>query len=75
MSKETIKAKYIGLHDNLSASFYDGKSNLTKEEFDIQHGKIWDDMKGELLAGGFISLPGPTKLELLEARISALENK
>ena len=51
-----IKAKYKELHDLLSESYYNSH-NISKEEFDIQHGKIWDDMKAELIAGSFIKPP------------------
>lgn len=52
-----IKAKYKALHDTLSESYYAGTSGLTKEEFDLQHGQIWNDMRGELIQYGYIIPP------------------
>ncbi len=75
MTEKDIRDKYRKLHDDLSASYYDGKSGLTKEEFDAQHGQIWSDMEAELIAEGHIKPPESTELELLKARISALEKK
>ena len=74
-SEADIKVNYIKLHDDLSASYYDGESGLTKEEFDIQHGKIWKDMEAELLTEGHLKSPEPTELEQLKARVEALEKK
>ncbi len=52
-----IKAKYKNLHDTLSENYYAGTSGLTKEEFDIQHGKIWANMEAKLIAGGYLIPP------------------
>lgn len=60
MTEVEIKAKYLGLHNELAESYYSGSSGLAKEEFDIQHGQIWTDMETELRAGGFIAEPKPT---------------
>lgn len=75
-----IKAKYKKLHDDLSDAYYGGTSGLTKEEFDIQHGKIWGDMETELIAEGFM-LPLepardlPAEMDDLKARVEKLERK
>ncbi len=34
---------YLRRHDELSRSYYSGKSGLSKEEFDRQHGAIWTE--------------------------------
>jgi len=47
-----IKAKYKKLHDDLTERYYQ-RHELSKEEFDAQHGKIWADMEAELKASGF----------------------
>ncbi len=58
MTAEEIRAKYKELHDTLSESYYQ-RHELSKEDFDVQHGQIWTDMEAELLAEGFIKLPDP----------------
>lgn len=57
LTEEEIRAKYMVLHNELSESYYSGASGLTKEEFDTQHGQIWNDMKAELIAEGYIQPP------------------
>lgn len=59
MTEAEIKAKYKARHDTLSESYYAGTSGLSKEEFDQQHGKIWDDMRKELISYGYITPPKP----------------
>lgn len=54
---EEIRANYKAQHDTLSESYYAGTSGLTKEEFDTQHGAIWNAMEAELIAQGCISPP------------------
>jgi len=61
MTEKEIKDKAKQDHDTLSASYYAGTSGLTKEQFDLQHGQIWDDMTTELLAEGFIKPPQPKR--------------
>ena len=61
MTEKEIKAHYQKLHDELTEAYYGGTSGLTKEEFDLQHGKIWADMELELIAGGFIEPPVPPR--------------
>ena len=75
-----IKIKYKALHDELSESYYAGSSGLTKEEFDLQHGKMWSDMEAELkTASDYIESIPPRDLETeiddLKARIETLEMK
>jgi len=75
MTEEEIRSKYKKLHNKLSESYYAGNSGLTKEEFDTQHGKIWNDMGAELLEGGLIPTPGPDledRIALLEARVKEI---
>lgn len=75
-----IRAKYKALHDTLTDAYYSGTSGLTKEEFDQQHGKIWDDMEAELRAGGFIAEPEPPRdlvaeIDTLKLQVGKLEKK
>lgn len=65
MTEAEIKANYKELHDLLSESYYNFY-NISKEEFDSQHGAIWDNMEAELLAGRFIKLPEPPRDLLAE---------
>ncbi len=62
---EKMKTKYKELHDLLSESYYNFH-NLSKSEFDIQHGKIWSDMEAELIAEGFLIPPEPPRDLLAE---------
>jgi len=80
MTEEEIKTKYKGLHDELSNGYYSGTSGLTKEEFDLQHGKIWNDMEAELIAEGYRQPPEPvrdlaTEIDELKVKIEILEKK
>ena len=80
MTETEIKAKYKKLHDTLTSKFYSGKSKLSKEEFDLQHGKIWSDMEVELIAEGYLRPSEPTRdllveIDALRARIEELEKK
>jgi len=59
MTAEEIRYKHKALHDELSDAFYAGTSGLTKEEFDLQHGRIWADMEAELIAEGYLTPPAP----------------
>jgi len=65
-----IKARYKRQHDELSDAYYGGTSELTKEEFDIQHGQVWNDMEAELTAEGFIKLPEPPKSTHISTLVS-----
>jgi len=56
-SEAEIRASYKLQHDELSADYYAGTSGLTKEEFDTQHGQIWNDMESELIAEGYRQPP------------------
>lgn len=74
-----IKETYKNLHDSLSDSYYK-RHELTKEEFDLQHGKIWADMEAELIAEGHIQPPKPARdlvaeIDELKNRIAILETK
>jgi len=75
-----IKAKYKTLHDELSEGYYSGTRVLSKEQFDLQHGKIWTDMKVELITEGYLTPPKPPRdlaaaIDRLEARLRKLEEK
>ena len=75
-----IKSKYKAQHDTRSESYYAGTSGLTKEQFALQHGKIWNDMEAELIAKGYLKLPEPVKdlaaeIDSLKAKIEKLENE
>ena len=72
-TEKEIKDNYKAQHDILTKNFYAGISGLTKEQFDLQHGKVWADMEAELIAGGFITLP-PLPRDL-EAELDALKTK
>lgn len=80
MTAEKIKTKYKTLHDELSEAYYAGTSGLTKEEFDLQHGKIWADMEAELIAEGYRQPPEPVRdafveIDDLKVRVKKLEKK
>ena len=80
MLQEEIRAKYKKQHDELSEAFYAGTSGLTKEEFDLQHGKVWSDMDIEIKIASDYVEPVPPRNALaeitkLEERIAALEVK
>lgn len=79
MTEAEIKAKYKELHDLLSESYYNFR-NISKEEFNFQHGKIWNDMEVELMAEGYLKPPEPvrdlaTEIDELRAKIEVLETK
>ena len=80
MIKEEIITKYKALHDTLTQSYYSGTRGLSKEEFDLQHGKIWSDMEAELIAEGYSQPPEPprdlaTEIDNLNTRIKDLEKE
>ena len=61
-TREEIKAKYKKLHNSLSEPYYAGTSGLIKEQFDLQHGKIWADMEVELkTASDYVAPPPPPR--------------
>lgn len=70
MTEKQIKAEYKRLHDDLSKIYYDGIMGITKEEFDAQHGMIWDGLEAQLIAEGY--LPPPRPRRDLAAEIDAL---
>ena len=80
MLQDEIRVKHKKLHDELSEAYYGGTSGLTKEEFDLQHGKVWSDMDIEIKTATDYAEPvSPRNLEAeidaLKVRISALEMK
>lgn len=79
VTEAEIKAKYKALHDELGESYYE-RHELTKEEFDLQHGKIWNDMEAELIAKGYLTPPEPVRdplveIDKLKTRVERLEKK
>lgn len=80
MTEKEIRDNAKQAHDTLSESYYSGKSNLTKEQFDLQHGQVWSDMEAELIAGGYLTIPLPSRdlakeIDDLKARMGKLEIK
>ena len=78
MSEKSIKTTYKRLHDDLSIIYYDGNMGITKEDFDLHHGQIWDNMEAELVDKGYLVLPEPprnliSELDDLKARLAKLE--
>jgi hypothetical protein len=76
-TEKKIKSTYKKFHDDLSALYYDGTMGITKEDYDTQHGLIWNNMEDELAAGGYkiVRPAGILKAEIdaLTKRIEALE--
>ena len=74
-----IRARYKELHDNLGESYYK-RHELSKEDFDLQHGKIWNDMEAELISEGYLTPPEPARdlekeIDELKEKIKELEKK
>jgi len=73
-----IRTKYKKLHDDLSKRYYSEDNKLTKDEFDIRHGKIWNDLQAELIVNGYF-IPSPPARNLkaevddLKIKVAALE--
>jgi len=62
-SEKETKTNYKELHDLLSESYYNFH-NISKEEFDIQHGEIWSNCEEELkTASDYIAPITPRNLE------------
>ncbi len=64
-----IKATHKQLHDDLSDSYYQ-QGAISKADFDQQHGQIWEDMKADLIAEGYLALPNPPKSTHLATLLS-----
>lgn len=67
-------------HNILSDAYYAGTSGLTKEEFDSQHGAIWEMMESELIEAGYKQIPIPPRdltaeIDGIKTRLVALEPK
>lgn len=58
MTEKEIKTHYKALHDDLSYRFYT-LHEMPKEDFDQQHGGIWQAMEQELIEAGYMSPPKP----------------
>ena len=77
MSEKGIITHYKKLHDKLTQDYYK-KHLLAKEDFDLQHAKIWNDMEAELIRKGYTQPPKPVRdleaeIDALSDRITALE--
>ncbi len=59
-TEKKIKNKYQKLHGDLSEVYYK-RHELTKEEFDLQHGKVWNDLESELISEGYLKPPVPPR--------------
>ena len=80
MTEAEVKTYYKALHDDLSESYYAGTSGLTKEQFDYEHAKIWDDMQKELILEGYIivgepAMDIPKEINEIKGRLNILERK
>ena len=80
LPEKEIKSNHKAQHDTLSKAYYAGTSGLTKEQFDVQHGKVWTGMETELIAGGYLTIPEPPRdleaeLDNLKERLGKLEKK
>lgn len=78
-AEHEIRTRYKVLHDDLSNRYYKNHE-LSKEEFDTQHGKIWTDMEAELIAEGYITPPEPARdlaaeIDVLKVKVDELEKK
>lgn len=73
LSEKQIIAKWKKQHDILSEAYYAGTSGLTKEEFDSQHGAIWEMLESELIEAGYIQPREPARD--LQAEIDSLKNQ
>ncbi|GAG25945.1 unnamed protein product [marine sediment metagenome] len=56
MTETEIKATYLELHNQLEQAYYQ-RHELTKDEFDTQHGQVWADMDAALIAAGYRQPP------------------
>jgi N-methylhydantoinase B/oxoprolinase/acetone carboxylase alpha subunit len=68
-TREEIDLKYIGLHDQLEAEFFDFsesgrsmKARKTLEEFNLRHGELWRGHEAELVASGLMEPRQPPQL-------------
>ncbi len=80
ITEKQIKSKWKEQHDILSNAYYAGTSGLTKEEFDSQHGAIWEMMESDLIEDGYRIIPEPPRdlvaeIDDLKARLVKLEVK
>jgi len=79
VTEAEIMTKYKALHDKLSIDYYQNQL-LSKADFDHQHGNVWADMEGELIASGFRPLLSNSRLieEIIDEirdRIKRLEDR
>ena len=80
MTEEEIITSSKMAHDELSESYYSGKSGMDKAAFDRLHAQNWFDMNEVLIAGGFRSPPVPVRdlaaeLDQVKARVGDLEKR
>jgi len=59
-TEKELRELYRKHHDAFSAQYYEGKLEITQEEFDRQHAEIWDELDRLLIEQGFKQpeLPG-----------------
>ncbi len=77
VTESEIKLNHKEIHNTLTEDYYKNKL-MSKEDFDYYHGQNWDDMKAELIAGGFIKPPEPVRdafaeIDVLKAEIEKLK--
>lgn len=79
MNQKQIDQKYRKQHSDLETRYYKN-GEISKEEFDLLHGELWDSHKNELVEAGLITIPEPprdlkTELDELKARVKSLEGR
>ena len=72
-----IIAKHVDRHTELEWLYYTLES-ISKEEFDLEHGQNWDEMREELIEEGYITVGVPSRnleaeIDILKQRIVDLE--
>jgi len=77
-TEKQIITSYKWKHDDLSESYYSGKSLTSKKEFDKKHGRIWQNMDLALIEAGYKRIPGPVRdlfieLDEVKERLEKIE--
>jgi len=63
-TENEIRTHYKTKHDTLSFRYYTIRE-IKKDEFDLQHGKLWSDMKAELISNGYLKTNPAEKKSLI----------